>query len=186
VVVKELPMILKLSLNLPEEAPFVRLTRILGRSTLEYMRVIPAGVDEAETIIDELVANVVRHAHSKAGRFLLTLDYYARALVVTVKDTGTGFSLRDIAPAGTIRPDLDGGERTGGYGLCLVAAIADRLDFKRSGSKGTTVRAKMGLTYQTEGDAQRAQAMNGAQGMAAINGGSEPASPFEPRILLLN
>jgi anti-sigma regulatory factor (Ser/Thr protein kinase) len=151
-------------MDIPEDVPYVALTRALGRTTLQHMQVAPVDVVDLETILDELCSNVVRHAQSKQGRFQLKLEYYADRVVVTVKDKGNGFLFADIPPPGTVRADLDGEDRVGGFGLIIVGAVGDRLQFHRSDGQGTTVIAEKRLTYQDQAAAERAEDLDAEEG----------------------
>ena len=153
-------MIIKLSLNLPEETDYIRLTRVLGKSTLECMNVKQCDIDDVETILSELASNVIRHAHSIDGRFALTLEYYAKKLIITVKDKGQGFSLREETEKPEERKGISGEPRLGGYGLKLVDGLSDRLRFTRSDRHGTTVKAEKLLSYNSPDDAALAAKMN--------------------------
>jgi len=163
-------MILKLSLDLPDDVRYVPLTRHFGRGLLEFLTVIPEDIGDVETIINELVTNVIRHAKSENGRFQIGLEFYATLVVITVVDAGDGFTFRDIPEIGSVRPDLNGGERLGGFGLPLLDALTDLLEFRRTDPHGTTVRAEKGLRYASQEDADNADAMNESRGMATIGG----------------
>jgi anti-sigma regulatory factor (Ser/Thr protein kinase) len=167
-------MILRLSLDLPEEGAYVPLARHLGRCLLEYMKVAPEDVSDVETLVTELVANVVRHAHSTEGRFQVALDYFADRVVMTVADAGQGFSFRDVPPVGTARPDFGGGERLGGFGMPLLEALSDRLEFTRTDPHGTTVRAEKRLRYETAESSAAAEGMDEAGALISICGPSPP------------
>ena len=127
---------------------------------MEFLKVLPVDIGDVETIVGELAANVIRHAHSINGRFQVVLEFYAERVVITVIDSGNGFIFRDVPEIGSPRPDLNGGERLGGYGLPLLDALSDRLEFGRTDPRGTTVRAEKGLRYSTERDADHAEEMN--------------------------
>lgn len=149
-------MILRLSLSLPEDATYIRTTRLLSRCLLDDMRVNKATTDDVETIVGELCSNVVSHAHSTAKQFLVTLEYYKPQVVITVTDTGQGFVREDVLPVGTLRSDGEGGERLGGWGLSLLEVLSDKLDFTATDPHGTTVRVEKNLHYETEGAADEA------------------------------
>ena len=140
-------MILKLSLTLPDDQGYVRTTRLLSRSLMEDIQVIPADVDDVETIIGELCSNVVRHAHSQAGKYTVLLEYYQPRVVITVTDEGVGFDVKDVSAVGSARADLDGGRRLGGFGLVLLEGLADKIDFTETDPHGTTVRVEKKLHY---------------------------------------
>lgn len=149
-------MILNVSLDLPEDGAYLRIARRLGRTLLEDLGAVGADIDDVEFVVGELCTNVIRHAKSSEGRFLITLEYYAHKVTVTVEDKGAGFSFKDVAEVGTSRPDLDGATRLGGFGLDLVRQLADHLEFHRTDSSGMAVRAEMGLHYKTQAGAQQA------------------------------
>ena len=104
-------------------------------------------IDDVETIVAELCANVILHARSKATHFLVTLEYYKPQIIITVADEGDGFAQADVLPAGTSRPGGTGGERYGGYGLSLIEGLSDKLDFAETDPHGTTVRVEKSLRY---------------------------------------
>ena len=153
-------MILKLTLDLPEEQPYVRIMRLLGRTLLENLQVVDQDIDEIELVMGELCANVIRHASSGEQLFRVSLEYDADRVVISVEDTGAGFSPAQVAPVGSERPDFAGQpERIGGYGLRLVELMSDRLEFQRSNPTGTTVRAEKLLHYKTHADAISARGL---------------------------
>jgi serine/threonine-protein kinase RsbW len=153
-------MILRLSLELPEDGEFVRITRVLGRTLLEHLKVQEGDIDDLELLVGELCTNVIRHADTAHERFRVVLEYHADKVDLVVEDTGEGFSFKDVPEAGTERPDtIGGGERIGGYGMSLVRALADRLEFHRTDPQGTTVRAEVALHYQSPEAAKKAEAM---------------------------
>lgn len=151
-------MILRLTLDLPEDVDCIRTTRLLSRCLLEDLRVNKSIIDDVETIVAELSSNVIRHAQSKATHFLVTLEYYKPQVVIIVTDQGQGFVQDDLLPVGTPRPDGVGGERLGGYGLILLEGLSDKVDFTATDPHGTTVRVEKNLTYQTPGAAAVAAA----------------------------
>lgn len=156
-------MILKLSLDLPEDVGFVQVTRRIARTLLENLKAVEADIDDLELLIGELCTNVVRHAHSDENHFIVCLEFFADRVELTVEDQGEGFAFQNVPEAGTTRADtLTGGERIGGYGMRLVEALADRLEFRRTTPQGTTVRAVVELHYLTEAAEARAEKLDGS------------------------
>ena len=143
-------MILRLSLHLPEDVGYIRTTRLLSRCLLEDMGVNRPIIDDVETIVGELCANVVRHAHSEAPHFLMTLEYYKPKVVITVTDEGQGFERADVPPVGAERSDGRGGHRHGGFGLSLIESLSDKIEFSTTEPRGTTVRVEKSLHYETQ------------------------------------
>ncbi len=149
-------MILRLSLDLPEDMTYVRTTRLLSRCLMEDIGVIKSTISDVEAIVDELCSNVVRHAQSKAKHFEVTLEYYKPQVVITVTDKGQGFDREGVLPVGTSRPDGEGGERLGGWGLTLLEGLSDKLDFTVTDPHGRTMRVEKALHYDTQGEADEA------------------------------
>ncbi|BDI31673.1 hypothetical protein CCAX7_37240 [Capsulimonas corticalis] len=156
-------MILKLSLDLPEEKEYIRLSRTLGKCTLEYLNVMQSDIDDVETIVSELTSNVIRHAHSTEGRFGLILEYYAKKVVITVRDKGNGFSLIEAGLKPQERTGFNGELRLGGFGLKMVTGLSDSLRFTQSTRRGTVVKAEKILTYSSPLDAKHAAHMNSGE-----------------------
>ena len=138
-------MILRVSVELPEDANYVRTTRRLSACLLEDLHVARKVVEDVESVVGEICTNVVRHARSEHGCYRLTLEVEADRLVVIVQDRGPGFDPADVPEPGTLRPDGGDGLRFGGMGLPLLESLTDRLAFFPANPHGTTVRAEMSL-----------------------------------------
>ena len=164
-------MILKLSLDLPEHQSYIRITRLLGRTLLEYLGVVQKDIDDIEVVVGELCANVVRHSRSSDGRFQMTLEYHADHIAVLVEDRGEGFSFKDVPAVGSMRADFAGADRIGGFGLELVRLLSDHLEFQRTDPQGTTVRAEKRLHYMTQSAADEAMQLNDSDGGGVVMGG---------------
>ncbi len=167
-------MILNVSLDLPSDGSYLRIARHVGRTLLEDMGVVADDIDDIEFVVGELCSNVIRHAQTTDGRFHITLEYFAEKVVVTVQDQGVGFSFKDVPAVGTVRPDRDGGERIGGFGLDLVRHLADRLEFMRSDHVGTTVVAEKRLHYNSTEEASDLDRRGGAQMTVGVGGSQTP------------
>ena len=162
-------MILRLSLELPEDLSYVRITRTLGRALLEHLQADRADIDDIEMLVGELCGNVIRHAQSVSGRFCVVLEYHNDHVLLMVKDKGQGFAFKDVPAVGTTRADFNGQMRIGGFGLKLVEGLADHLEFRRSDPQGTTVYAEKKLHYRTEDAAVAAAHLNEGDGVATMN-----------------
>ena len=149
-------MIMRLSLDLPDDSEFIRTARLLSQCLLDDIKVTKDIVADVETIVGELCSNVVRHAHSTTHHYQVTMDYYQPKVVIIVKDTGEGFDMNGVKPVGTSRPDGIGGQRIGGYGLSLLEGLSDKLDFTMTQPHGTTVIVEKNLRFETEEDARKA------------------------------
>ena len=141
-------MLIKLTLDLPEEQPYLRISRMLGRTLLTQLEACEQDIDEVELVVGELCANVLRHARSTEQRYRVVIEYHDDRVVIAVEDQGIGFVAKDILPVGAERADFDGQpERIGGYGLKLVELLSDKVQFQPSTPHGTVVRAEKHLRF---------------------------------------
>lgn len=141
-------MILRLSLDLPEDESLTSMVRHLSRSVLDTFHVSKKDIDDLEYVIGELSTNAVRHGEDLS--YTIDLELHPDRAVVTVVDKGKGFSFANVPLPGTARVDESGGERIGGWGLPLVRMLADKVEFFRTDPHGTTVRAEKILHYEGE------------------------------------
>ena len=103
----------------------------------------------------------------------MLLEYHADRVVITVVDAGDGFTFRNVPEVGSSRTDGESGERLGSFGLPLLEMMADQLDFCRTDTQGTTVRAEKFLRYETQEALEHVDDMDNADsgGKAAVSGG---------------
>ena len=128
---------LKLVLELPEDPTSAPLARLLGRNLLVHHAATQQDIDDVETLVGELCANVTRHAQSEEGFFRITLEHHGDHITLTVEDHGPGLDPQRILPVGSPRPDANGGERYGGFGLPLIQKLADEVRFEPREPRGT-------------------------------------------------
>ncbi len=84
-------------------------------------------------LLDELVANIVRHAYTdrEDGRIEVVMQLEDAMVCVTLRDFGSPFDPTLLAPADTTS-GVD--ERDfGGLGIHFVRRIADRFSYRRDG-----------------------------------------------------
>ncbi len=95
----------------------------------------PDLVHRLSLALDEVVANVVRHAYDEAGaeRIDVRLWLEADLIVAEVEDGGRPFDPLQVAP-----PDLDApveDRPVGGLGLHILRTVMDRLTYERRGDR---------------------------------------------------
>lgn len=151
-------MILKISLDLPGDGTYLRIARRVGHTLMHDLGVIQQDIIDIEFIIGELCTNVVRHARTTAdNHYTVTLEYHADRVAIIVEDQGVGFFEHDISSVGSVRPDRDGTDRLGGFGLELIRLMADHIEFRHSSPQGTTVVAEKALHFNTPEEARQAE-----------------------------
>ena len=138
-----------MTLEVPEDHSYIHLIRSIGRNILEHSTASQSDVDDIEAVVGELCSNVTRHAQSECGTFNITFEQDDDNVVVTVEDHGEGFSLADVPEIGTVRCDNDEDDRIGGFGLQLVALLADNVEFLAREPHGTVARAEKRLHLQS-------------------------------------
>jgi anti-sigma regulatory factor (Ser/Thr protein kinase) len=88
----------------------------------------------AQLVVTESFTNVTRHAHdvSESSRVQVGVRGDEEGMTIVVRDAGGGF-----------RPRVPDDYRSGGFGLGLIAALADRVELRRLEGGGTEVRARL-------------------------------------------
>jgi anti-sigma regulatory factor (Ser/Thr protein kinase) len=104
-------------MNIDVELPSTSAAPARARGALDGIasRLAPDRLRDVRLLVSELVTNAVRHAGGDAVRLIVALR--GGVLRVEVIDPGSGFEVRD-AP--------DDPLRASGWGLVLVAELADR------------------------------------------------------------
>ncbi|MCC6485557.1 MAG: ATP-binding protein [Armatimonadetes bacterium] len=138
-------MIVALTLDLPGEARCVRTARLMGRTLLEDLQVQETVAEDIEFVLGELCANAVRHAQATHNRFFVRIELHPDHVNVVVEDRGQGFDTQDVAEPGSLRSDFGGEMRVGGFGMGLVRAFCDKLEFERARPQGTIAHAEKSL-----------------------------------------
>jgi anti-sigma regulatory factor (Ser/Thr protein kinase) len=95
---------------------------------IEHFRLRTEVVADIEAVIGEALANAAEHGYKRHGTIrveaLLTEEY----LEASVSDDGSGFFLR-----GPISVDHPPSHSPRGYGLFLIRALVDELEFRNDG-----------------------------------------------------
>src|SRR4051794_38402866 len=96
-----------------------------GRHALDRLEgtIADDQLSELRLLVTELLTNSVRHG-TGGDWIMLDVEIYANAVRVVVTDSGPGF---EPEPEPTPHPD-----GRGGWGLCLVAGLADRWGVHRN------------------------------------------------------
>jgi len=139
----------QIALTVPEDHAFIAMVREMGRTLLAHHAASAQDIDDLESVLGELCANVTRHGRSEGGCYSVTLEHLGDRVVLTVADQGRGFDPGQVPAVGSARVDEDGSVRHGGYGLHLVGSLVDILEFHSSEPSGTTVRAEKRMQVET-------------------------------------
>lgn len=116
---------------LPDDEAPSRARRLLRDALGPWLEGRIAG---AELILSELITNAVRHGQDQGlTPVRLGLEVVAGVLRIEVTDGGSGF----VPQQGPAEPGAEGG-----WGLMVVAAVADRWGIDR-GERGTRVWAEL-------------------------------------------
>jgi serine/threonine-protein kinase RsbW len=126
-----------ISLELPKALSAVEDGRLAIVAYLEPFGVASAVINRLEVVLEELVSNVVRHAHN-ATLVRLSATMVENGVCLCVEDDGAAF---DPLAAAEPRPfDTLEDAPLGGLGIPLVKRLSRSLDYERTG-KGNLVRA---------------------------------------------
>ena len=88
-----------------------------------------------KVVVDELVSNLLLHAHTQSGQDLLIeveLDRMDDRLRLCLRDNGQPFNPLE-APAADVASELEN-RPIGGLGLHLVRQLASHLSYRREGN----------------------------------------------------
>jgi anti-sigma regulatory factor (Ser/Thr protein kinase) len=113
-----------LTLELPRKAEAPAAARKALTSLNGSLHLVSeARLHDAQLLVTELVTNALRHGGADEHRLALEVTATPEVLHVSVTDGGEGFD-----PEGLAEPSSD---RSGGWGLHIVAAVAQRWGVER-------------------------------------------------------
>jgi anti-sigma regulatory factor (Ser/Thr protein kinase) len=126
-----------LEMKVPATAENVAIVRHAVAGLAEAVGMDTAGVADLKTVVTEACMNVVVHAYEDdaPGPLEVTADPESDAVVVVVRDRGTG-----------IRPRADVGAQSLRLGLPLIAALSTSFGISGGPGVGTEVTMRMALS----------------------------------------
>lgn len=100
----------------------------------------------AQVVVTESFTNATRHAYtgSESGRVEVHVRGDDEGMTIVVRDSGRGFS-----------PRVTDVHRFGGFGLGLIAALADSVELRRLEEGGSEVRARLDAARARERAGER-------------------------------
>jgi DNA-binding response OmpR family regulator len=118
-------------------------------SLLLYTRLSAEAAHQFMTAVREMGINAMEWGHRKQVNLLVTVTYRIEAdrVVVTVKDTGPGFSREDLTHAADlndpekhldVRQSL--GLRVGGFGILMARGLVDEMQYNEAGNEVRLVK----------------------------------------------
>lgn len=129
---------LRVQLDLPNDAQSVPLCRRVVRAALQDLGVDGEKAADVELVVSEATANAVRHAYKEGGnRYRVSVELSRACLRLQVADDGQGFSRSEVAD-----PDL---EQIGGRGIWLMERLADAVTFFDIADDGVCLQAEFRL-----------------------------------------
>ncbi len=137
---EEIPDPSSVHLELDSQAESVALVRAMLAGVAELLDFEGELLDELNTTVSEACNNVVRHAYDdEVGPLIVHLSADGDCVEVTIRDHGIG-----LGAAGAFEDsDADtaaAADESGGVGIPLISALADRAEFLAHPDGGTEVR----------------------------------------------
>ena len=122
--------------RLREIGPLISMIETVGR----WHDAPGAVVYGLSVVVDELVANVVRHARPDSGALLrVSVAFSGESVGLAFDWPGESFDpVSFVTPDPQARSDLDD-LPVGGLGLCLVQAFAQEMRYRRDGDRNVVV-----------------------------------------------
>ena len=95
---------------------------------IEHFRLSTELVDDIEVVVGEALANAAEHGYKHHGTIRVEASLTKEYLEASISDDGPGFFLR-----GPISVDHPPAHSPRGYGLFLIRALVDELEFRNDG-----------------------------------------------------
>lgn len=101
----------------------------------------PERIEDIKTAVGEATLNAIEHSSrlDPSGTVLVQIDSDRRAMQIAVSSKGRPYVLSDAKP--DIAAKIDGRDRPRGWGLFLIRALSDEVEFNDNHDV-TTVRMK--------------------------------------------
>jgi len=95
---------------------------------------------EVQMATDEACSNVMEHAYGPgvAGSISIACELEGEDLVITIRDRGRPFDMRNVPPPDLTRPLAD--RREGGLGLYFMHKLMDRVVFRHDAETGNELK----------------------------------------------
>jgi serine/threonine-protein kinase RsbW len=136
-------MIIRVALDLPDDAASVPLCRHVTRIILDQLKIAPDRRQEIELALGEAATNVVRHAYASPGnQYHVEIQINSNVVRLMVQDEGQGFA-RGAVPT----PEE---MQLGGRGVQLIEQVADVAWFECVKGQGTRLMAEFALNPPEE------------------------------------
>jgi len=132
------PLLLRICLDLSDEAQSVPICRGTLRFLLQALSVEPERAADIELALSEATGNVIRHAYAEQGnRYVVVMDFHADQVRLQIQDEGRGFNRSLLS-----EPELDS---LGGRGLWIIERLADSVTISTLPGGGCCLDAEFGL-----------------------------------------
>ena len=117
-------------LRIPSRAEWVGVARLAIAGIASRLQFSIEDIEDLKLAVAEACTNCIQHAGgSEAVR--ITTAMHPDKIVVTVEDTGKGFSGTGIAPKQLGEPQV------GGLGVFLIRSLMDDVDYELNPESGT-------------------------------------------------
>ena len=125
----------RMKLNVPGKPEYVGTVRITTAHAASLAGFDIEAIEDIKVAISEACTNIVCHSNSSPDfTYDIVLELEDEKLIITVRDTGVGFSPEDYietTPSET---------REGGLGLFIIRALMDEVEIHSEVGVGTDIR----------------------------------------------
>lgn len=124
-----------IKLSIPNKAEYVSIVRLTTSAIASRMGFNIEEIEDIKVAIAEACTNTLENSlNDKEENFDIDFDMYLDKLVITVKDSGNGFSIDNIKE---LKVEELG---EGGLGIFIINSLMDEVEIINDKEKGTEIR----------------------------------------------
>ncbi|MHB0998536.1 MAG: ATP-binding protein [Armatimonadota bacterium] len=137
-------MYLKVNIEAINDGMLVPVTRKTASRILRQLEADQGTIDRMKLVITEACTNVVRHAYDRPALYEVGLEYNVDMVMITVKDYGRGFDVKELPVP------IHGMPQAGGYGISFMKKDSSNIIIESTPEDGTTVKIEIPVTYHNK------------------------------------
>ena len=143
---------LRLEFDMQSEMRYFQEVNELISNLYSYTNLDDIQIQDIHFVLNEVISNAVEHGNQEDSNKIIHIraTLYEDRLLFEIEDEGEGFDIEQVPdPTSIVErliagekdiPELNSRERPGGWGLYMIKAMADKLEFNEKGNKVTLTK----------------------------------------------